>query len=595
MYVVATAGHVDHGKSTLVRALTGMEPDRWAEERRRGLTIDLGFAWMRLPTGAELAFVDVPGHRRFIGNMLSGIGPAPAVLFVVAADEGWREQSAEHLRAVRALGLRHGVLAVTRSDLTDPAAALAEAAAELREAGLVDVPAVAVSGRTGAGLPQLVAALDIVTARLPVPDPAARLRLWVDRAFSVPGAGTVVTGTLSAGTLSGGDHLELTGPHGPRPVTVRGLQSLEAARDTVVATARAAVNLRRVAAPEVRRGDALLTPNAWQPTNVVDVRLPEPGDDLPERLTLHVGTAAVPVRVRPLTGRALRLTMARSFPLEPGDRAILREPGGRGVINGVTVVDADPPPLRRRGAAAAWGARLADVPDRPDLPAAVHRRGSLDRDTARRLGIPAEALDGDPPPGVRRLGDWYVDHGTWQEWAQRLPDLVTAHAREHPLDPWLAAGAAIAALTLPDPKLLEPLAAACGLRVAAGRVGVPDTRPDLGQAEPAIVAIEAALAADPFAAPERGELQAAGLGPRHLAAAAATGRLVVLADEVVLLPTAPALAMRTLATLSQPFTTSQARQALATTRRVVIPLLEHLDARGWTRRLDAAGRREVAR
>lgn len=594
MHVVATAGHVDHGKSTLVRALTGMEPDRWAEERRRGLTIDLGFAWMRLPSGTDLAFVDVPGHRRFIGNMLSGLGPAPAVLFVVAADAGWREQSEEHLRAIRALGLRHGVLAVTRSDLADPAPALARATAELRDAGLVDVPAVAVSGRTGAGLPELVGALQAVTARLPVPDPAARLRLWVDRAFSVPGAGTVVTGTLSAGTLTSGDHLELTGLHGLRPVTVRGLQSLEAARDAVVAPARVAVNLRRVAVDEVRRGDALLIPHSWQLTNVVDVRLPESCDDLPERLTLHVGTAAVPVRVRPLAARALRLTLERSLPLEPGDRAIGREPGGRGVITGVTVVDADPPPLRRRGAAAAWGARLTDVPDRPDLAAAVQRRGALTRDLARRLGIRDEVLEGEPPEGIRRLGTWYVARGTWDDWTQRLPDLVAAHARDHPLDPWLAAGAAAAALTLPDPKLLEPLAAACGLHLAAGRLGAPDTRPGLGEVEPAVAAIESALAANPFAAPERGELQAAGLGPRHLAAAAATGRLVVLADEVVLLPTAPALAMRMLATLSQPFTTSQARQALATSRRVVIPLLEHLDARGWTRRLDA-GHRVVVR
>ena len=124
MHVIATAGHVDHGKSTLVRALTGMEPDRWAEERRRGMTIDLGYAWTSLPSGEELAFVDVPGHQRFIGNMLAGLGPAPAVMFVVAADEGWRRQSAEHLAAVDALGLQHGLLAVTRSDLADPGPAL---------------------------------------------------------------------------------------------------------------------------------------------------------------------------------------------------------------------------------------------------------------------------------------------------------------------------------------------------------------------------------------------------------------------------------------------------------------------------------------
>lgn len=149
MQVIATAGHVEHGKSTLVRALTGTEPDRWAEERRRGLTIDLGYAWTTLASGQQLAFVDVPGHQRFIGNMLAGLRPAPAVMFVVAADEGWRRQSEEHLAAVTALGLQHGILVVTRSDLADPSAALAQARDQLAASSLGAVPAVAVSGTTG--------------------------------------------------------------------------------------------------------------------------------------------------------------------------------------------------------------------------------------------------------------------------------------------------------------------------------------------------------------------------------------------------------------------------------------------------------------
>jgi selenocysteine-specific translation elongation factor len=173
LHVVATAGHVDHGKSTLVRALTGMEPDRWAEERRRGMTIDLGYAWTALPGGDVLAFVDVPGHQRFLGNMLAGLGPAPAVMVVVAADEGWRRQSGEHLAAVDALGLTHGLLAVTRSDLADPAPAAAEALEHLRRSSLGAVEAVAVSGATGLGLDQLRAALD----RLVTPAAGAGHRL----------------------------------------------------------------------------------------------------------------------------------------------------------------------------------------------------------------------------------------------------------------------------------------------------------------------------------------------------------------------------------------------------------------------------------
>src|SRR5436305_122893 len=159
MHVIATAGHVDHGKSALLRALTGMEPDRWEEERRRGLTIDLGFVWTDGPRG-PIAFVDVPGHERFVGNMLAGVGPVPAVLFVVAADEGWMPQSAEHLLALHALGGSHGVLAVTKTDLLEPELAAEEALDQLRRNSLGEVPWVAVSARTGTGVPELRTALD---------------------------------------------------------------------------------------------------------------------------------------------------------------------------------------------------------------------------------------------------------------------------------------------------------------------------------------------------------------------------------------------------------------------------------------------------
>jgi selenocysteine-specific elongation factor len=204
VHVVATAGHVDHGKSTLVRALTGMEPDRWAEERRRGMTIDLGFAWTTLPSGERLAFVDVPGHERFVPNMLAGVGAVPAAMVVVAADEGWMPQSAEHLAALDALGVRHGLLVVSRADLADPAAARDASLRELHASSLASlgpVEAVTVSAVTGAGLDDLAAALDRLVARLPAPDAEAPVRLWIDRVFTVRGSGTVVTGTLAAGRL----------------------------------------------------------------------------------------------------------------------------------------------------------------------------------------------------------------------------------------------------------------------------------------------------------------------------------------------------------------------------------------------------------
>ncbi|WDZ88148.1 GTP-binding protein [Micromonospora cathayae] len=235
-----------------MRALTGMEPDRWAEERRRGMTIDLGFAWTGLPSGETVAFVDVPGHERFVSNMLAGVGAVPAALVVVAADEGWMPQSAEHLAALDALGVTHGVLAVTRADLADPGPALARARAEIAASSLGSVEAVAVSGVTGVGLSGLRGALDRLVGRLPAAVVDAPVRLWVDRSFTVRGAGTVVTGTLGAGRLRVGDRLEVAGV--AEPVRVRGLHALGVARERVDAVARVAVNLRGVPRERVGRG-----------------------------------------------------------------------------------------------------------------------------------------------------------------------------------------------------------------------------------------------------------------------------------------------------------------------------------------------------
>src|SRR5438309_1352704 len=255
MHVVATAGHVDHGKSTLVRALTGMEPDRWSEERRRGLTIDLGFAWTTLSTGEHVAFVDVPGHERFVTNMLAGLGPAPAVMLIVAADEGWKPQSEEHLQAVAALGTAHLLLVITKADLAAPGAALAQAQSRIASAGLVATGEVVVSAATGTGMDDLRHALEDLVGGIPAPDREAPVRLWVDRAFSIRGAGTVVTGTLAAGTLKTGDELTLLPAE--RRVTIRGLQSLNTAHERVEATARVAVNLRGVHHEDIERGMAL--------------------------------------------------------------------------------------------------------------------------------------------------------------------------------------------------------------------------------------------------------------------------------------------------------------------------------------------------
>jgi selenocysteine-specific elongation factor len=584
MHVVATAGHVDHGKSTLVRALTGMEPDRWAEERRRGMTIDLGYAWTALPSGAVLGFVDVPGHQRFIGNMLAGLGPAPAVLFVVAADEGWRRQSTEHLAAVDALGLRSGLLAVTRSDLADPAPAMAAATEWIAASSLGAVEGVAVSGATGAGLDELRVSLDRLVAQLPPPDVDGRVRLWVDRSFTIRGSGTVVTGTLGSGALRVGDELQLHERH----VRVRGLQSLGTAYGEVAAVARVAVNLRGIERDDVRRGDALLTPDAWPRTRVIDVRLSQLA--VPAELVLHIGASGVPVRVRPLGADLARLTLSRDLPLQAGDRGVLRDPGGHRVAAGVTVLDADPPQLRRRGAAAARAEALSAANGSIDLRAEVVRRGVCRRADLIALGAVVR-----PVEGVREEGDWLIDEARWQQWVTDLAAVTDRHAASHPLEPGVAADEARRAVDVPDLRLLSGLAAAAGLEHAAGRIRRPGAVPRLGQdVERLIERLVERLRAAAFAAPEQPDLDELGLGRREIAAAVAAGRLLKLADDVVLLPDAGAQAMRVLSALPQPFTASDARQALGTSRRVAIPLLEHLDARGWTRRVDGS-LREVVR
>lgn len=333
MFVVATAGHVDHGKSTLVKALTGMEPDRWEEERRRGLTIDLGFAWTTLPSGREVAFVDVPGHERFLSNMLAGVGPAPIVCFVIAADKGWQAQSSDHRDAITALGIDRGLVVITRADLAPDTIAVTEAQVrtQLQGTPLAAAPIVAVSATTGEGMDDLVARLDEVTAAAPAPDPVARVRLWLDRAFSITGAGTVATGTLTAGTLQVGQRMEIVGATTSARTGIRGMQSRESSAEVVTPAARVAVNLRDVSADDIHRGDALITPDAWPIVTVVDVRrtMGEPLDDGVHELMLHIGTAAVPVRVRPFDAEHARLTLDRPLPLELGCRDCAARPGRR--------------------------------------------------------------------------------------------------------------------------------------------------------------------------------------------------------------------------------------------------------------------------
>ncbi len=577
MHVLATAGHVDHGKSTLVRALTGMEPDRYAEEQRRGLTIDLGFVWTTID-GERIAFVDVPGHERFVPTMLAGVGPVPGAVLVVAADEGWKPQTQEHLDALNALQVEHGLLVVTRSDLADPAPAEAQARERLQGTGLAAVESVAVSARTGAGLDAVRAALVRLVRSLPAPDVAAPVRLWVDRSFTVRGAGTVVTGTLSAGTLRTGDRLGL--PDGSEAV-VRGLQSLGEQHDAVPAVARVAVNLRGTAKAEVRRGDALVVRGHFLATGLVDVRCTGLSQRPPTEALLHLGSAQVEVRLRPLGDDVVRLRLARLLPLRLGDVGLLRDPGRRVVLGGVTVLDVDPPPLQRRGSAADRATQLATVTGRPDAAAELSRRGVVRRSRLLAMGVPAEQ--------VQRLAggpDWLVAPALADELAERLQDLVARHDREQPLDPGLTTEAARAALGVPSADVLA-LVVRPPLTVRQGRV--VDTRRASDDLPPrvrgAVEQVLASTSALPLAPPDADRLRALGLGPREVAAAVRAGLLVEAAPGVVLAPVGVEAALEALRRLEQPFAVAAARDAWGTSRRVAVPLLELLDRQGATRRL----------
>ncbi|SDZ34472.1 selenocysteine-specific elongation factor [Amycolatopsis xylanica] len=563
MRVIATAGHFDHGKSTLIRRLTGMEPDRWAEERRRGLTIDLGFAWTRIG-GEEFAFVDVPGHERFVPNMLAGAGPVPAVLFVVAADEGWMPQSAEHLAALDAFGVEHGLLVVTKADRADPAAATAQASREIAATSLGEVASVHVSGTTGQGLDELRAALEAVTATMPRPDTGADVRLWIDRAFTVRGAGTVVTGTLAEGTIATGDELDLGGTR----VKVRGLQALGQARDRVEGVARVAVNLRGTPRGDAGRGDVLLTPGAWLGTAEIDVRL-RPAAELPRELVLHLGAAAVPARVRPLGKDAARLTLARPLPVRVGDRGLLRDPGAHRISAGISVLDVRPPSLTRRGAAKARAEELAE----PDLPRDYLRRnGFVPVTEFRAMGLPEVG---------ERIGDWLADPGRVARLRAEVPGVVAAWSRDHAVAAGMPVETLRRLLDLPSLDLVAPLLRDTGLELAGGLVSAPGA--GLGPAvDRAVRALEERFGTRPFHAPEADELRELGLGRKELAAAVRLGRLTAIADGVVLGPRAEERAAAALAGVDQPFTVSQARRALDSTRRVMIPLLERLDALGLT-------------
>jgi selenocysteine-specific elongation factor len=400
--IVGTAGHIDHGKSTLVRALTGIDPDRLKEEKERGITIELGFAHTTLPSGEVASFVDVPGHERFVRHMLAGAHGIDVVLLVVAADESVMPQTREHFAICRLLGIRRGLVALTRCDVADPELqdlAEAEVRELIRGSFLEEAPLLRVSGRTGEGLDDLRRALDVLAATPRDRDDARLLRLPIDRVFTLHGFGTVVTGTLVSGALQQGDEVEVL-PAGRR-ARVRGLQVHGRSRDVVGADNRAAVNLAGVEVADLARGEVVCHPGRLRATSVLDVRLEllpgarELGDRA--RVRVHAASAEVLARVRLGTGRSLAAAAAADAQLRleapivavRGDRLVVRSYSPAETIGGARVLD--PAPTRRRPGTAPPLEATDDAVIRA-LVGAAGRAGVELRALGARLGVAVESL-----------------------------------------------------------------------------------------------------------------------------------------------------------------------------------------------------------
>jgi selenocysteine-specific elongation factor len=599
--VVATAGHVDHGKSSLIARLTGMDPDRWDEEKRRGLTIDLGYAWCDLPSGREVGFVDVPGHERFIANMLAGVGPVRLVLFVVAADEGWRQQSEEHLAILDVLGVAGGVVALTKRDLVDEDALdLVEEEIHERIDGtaLSDARVVRVSAETGDGLDELRVALDDLLRKAPTPADE-RARLFVDRVFTIAGAGTVVTGTLGGDRLLVGQEVELY-PRGKK-ARIRSLQTHKRDEGRADPVTRVAANLAGTGRTELARGDVVGAPGVWRPTTLFEGVL-RPVRGLPHPITsrgafkVHAGAAETDARLRLYGGTRLepgqeafvRITTARPLVLDVFDRFVLRESGRRETLGGGSVLDPSPPRgagpgPQERQARRAPGARA----NLPKLHA--DERGAVRASDAVRLTGSTS--------GVPEAGEWLLRDGLLESAGTELIDHVEAFHEAHPLEegePLASARRALAASLRPvtgppDPRLveavLERLTADGLITRTSTSIALPSHRPAARENDPAVQRVLSAIASEPAQPPTIKDLVAQGIGRDAIDAAGRAGLVVRVGPDLVFTPALIERAEAIVAAAgSSGITVSALRQALGTSRKYALPLLEWFDQRGVTRR-----------
>ena len=620
-FVIGTAGHVDHGKSTLVKALTGIDPDRLAEEKARAMTIDLGFAWLTLPGGQSVSVVDVPGHERFIKNMLAGVGGIDAALLVVAADEGPMPQTVEHLAILDLLGVDRGVIVLTKADAVE-ADWLDLVREEVRElvstTTLADAPIVAVSALTGEGLPALLETLEAVLAAAPGTSSGSAPRLPVDRVFSVAGFGTVVTGTLSGGEIATGDELRLY--PGDRRARVRGLQSHQEKVSRALPGRRTAVNLSGITTEEVQRGDVLAPPGIMTPSQRLDARLrllPDAPVALKQNdeVDFFTGAAELPARITLLDrerldpGESAWVQFRFRAPLAVlrNDRFIVRRPSPSETIGGGEIIDPNPPRHRRfrPETIAALETLAAGAPDEILLQALEQRPIEIKELAAGAAGLSADA---------GRRGAGAAHRGGRRRRARRarasarsnrfrrsqprfcrslteqISEALRSYHASQPLRPGLAREEARRRLGITQPRLFDDLiatVAGAGELIDDGAtLRLPQFRMTLDPARRAAAdQYLAAIRAQPYTPPGPHEH---GLDPETLAALEHLGEVTKVADGVYFAPEAwDALVQGTLAFIDSngSMTLSQFRDHFGTSRKYAQAALEYLDQLKYTRRV----------
>jgi selenocysteine-specific elongation factor len=613
-FVVGTAGHIDHGKSSLVLALTKIDPDRLEEEKRRGMTIDLGFAYLQLPSGRRVGIVDVPGHQRFLKNMLAGVHGMDAVLLVIAADEGPMPQTREHLAIVDLLGIEHGLVVLTKVDLVDDAwlgLVREDVAGLIAETSLQHAPIVAVSSTTGAGLDQLRAALDQELAKTAARPDVGRPRLPVDRSFAMSGFGTVVTGTLVGGALRLGAELALL-PAGRR-VRIRGLQQHNQPVEEARPGSRTAVNLSGLDHSQVRRGDVLALPGTLPASRRLDARLVVLPGVPPlrhhQQLQMYHETSEVMIELSLLERDELRGGEAgwvQLFAAQPvvaldGDRFILRVPSPAATVAGGVIVDSAPRRHRRRDPAvlADLAAReRADPATAAVLELGKHPWGLVGAELAGRLGLSPDQMETVLAPlsdrgAVRRLASRWLTREQWDRSVARVLNGLTAYHEAQPLRRGMPKEELRSRTGIPAElfaELLTVLAAEQAVIDQGGEVAAATHHPALtSEQEIAIAAFVAELEGQPFNPPPLPDLvRRYRLTPALLQYLVVDGRVVRVNDDTAFARSAyddAVSRIRLHLAEHRTLTVAAARDVLGSSRRYVLPLLEWLDAQKITRRV----------